>query len=78
MFIINYFSFECVYTCLFIQIKYKEDFENNKGQMIGTTVTMDMERAKELEPIKKQKYEADAKAALAHTKVKAGNGIIHN
>ena len=40
--------------------------------MIGATVTMDMERAKELEPIKKQKYEADAKAALAHTKVKAG------
>ena len=39
--------------------------------MIGATVTMDMERAKELEPIKNQKYQADAKAALAHTKVKA-------
>ena len=43
--------------------------------MIGTTVTLDMERAKELEPIKKQKYEADAKAALAHTKVKAGKEL---
>ena len=42
---------------------------------MGATVTMDMERAKELEPIKKQKYEADAKAALAHTKVKAGKQI---
>ena len=41
--------------------------------MIGTTVTLDMERAKELEPIKKQKYEADAKAALSHTNVDAGN-----
>ena len=55
-----------------MQIKYKEDFENNRGQMIGATVTMDMERAKELAPIKKQKYEADAKAALPHTQVKAG------
>ena len=40
--------------------------------MIGTTFTMDMERAKELAPIKKQKYEADAKAALPHTNVDAG------
>merc|ERR1712183_562819 len=59
-------------------IKYKEDFENNRGQMIGATVTMDMERAKELAPTKKQKYEADAKAALAHTQVKAdGQQIAH-
>ena len=43
--------------------------------MIGATVTMDMERAKELEPIKKQKYEANAKAALAHTNVDAGKKL---
>merc|ERR1712183_1220036 len=57
-------------------IKYKEDFENNRGQMIGATVTMDMERAKELAPIKKQKYEADAKAALPHTNVDAKGQVI--
>merc|ERR1712202_86284 len=59
-------------------IKYKEDFENNRGQMIGATVTMDMERAKELAPIKKQLYENVAKANLVNTNIPAdGQQIAH-
>merc|ERR1712096_288691 len=38
-------------------VNYKQQFENNKGQMIGTGETMDMKLAKELKPIKnKQIY----------------------
>ena len=55
------------------QLNYKQEFENNKGKMLGTDVTMDMARAKELEPIRnKQLYEAAAKAELPHTNVDAG------
>ena len=42
--------------------------------MLGTDVTLDMARAKELEPIRnKQLYEAAAKAQLPHTNVDAGS-----
>ena len=54
-------------------MNYKQDFENNKGQMLGTDETMDMKLAKDLKPIKnKQIYEADAKANLVSTHVDAG------
>ena len=44
--------------------------------MLGTDVTMDMARAKELEPIRnKQLYEAAAKAEFPHTNVDAGKII---
>ena len=58
-------------------MNYKQEFENNKGQMLGTDETMDMKLAKELKPIKnKQIYEADAKANLVSTNVDAGRNKI--
>ena len=58
-------------------MNYKQEFENNKGQMLGTDETMDMKLAKELKPIKnKQIYEADAKANLVSTHVDAGRNKI--
>ena len=41
--------------------------------MLGTDITPEMARAKELEPIRnKQLYEADARSKLPHTNVDAG------
>ena len=55
------------------QLNYKQDFEKNKGKMLGTDVTPEMARAIELEPIRnKQLYEADARSKLPHTNVDAG------
>merc|ERR1739838_676856 len=46
-------------------IKYKEQFENSKGKMLGTEETPEMARAKDLHPIScKQAYEGEAKSAL--------------
>merc|ERR1739838_918648 len=53
-------------------IKYKGDFENNKGKMLGTEETPEMARAKDLLPISsKHAYESAAKAALAKHHVTA-------
>merc|ERR1712096_99707 len=47
---------------------YKQDFEKNKGKMLGTDVTPEMARAHEMEPIRnKQKYQEQAKKDLVKT-----------
>merc|ERR1712096_443877 len=60
-------------------LNYKQDFEKNKGKMLGTDVTPEMARAQELEPIRnKQLYESDARSKLPHTNVDAdGQQIAH-
>merc|ERR1739838_502141 len=40
---------------------YKEDYEKNKGKMLGTDITPEMSKAKELLQIKKQAYEEQSK-----------------
>merc|ERR1739838_1022249 len=50
-------------------INYKGDFENNKGKMLGTDVTPEMVKAKELLPMKKQAYEEQSKKDQAKTHV---------
>ena len=56
-----------------IQLNYKQDFEKNKGKMLGTDVTPEMARAHEMEPIRnKQKYQEQAKKDLVKTHVGPG------
>ena len=58
---------------IFFQIPYKQDFEKNKGKMLGTDVTPEMARAHEMEPIRnKQKYQEQAKKDLVKTHVGPG------
>ena len=55
------------------KLNYKQDFEKNKGKMLGTDVTPEMARAHEMEPIRnKQKYQEQAKKDLVKTHVGPG------
>merc|ERR1712096_574090 len=81
--------FDVVDTPVYNQIKevqaqtndlnYKQDFEKNKGKMLGTDVTPEMARAHEMEPIRnKQKYQKQAKKDLVKTHVGPdGQEIAH-
>merc|ERR1712096_75099 len=61
------------------EINYKQEFEKNKGKMLGTDVTPEMARAHEMEPIRnKQKYQEQAKKDLVKTHVGPdGQEIAH-
>merc|ERR1712002_1096906 len=61
------------------ELNYKQDFEKNKGKMLGTDVTPEMARAHEMEPIRnKQKYQEQAKKDLVKTHVGPdGQEIAH-
>merc|ERR1712183_764383 len=61
------------------EINYKQEFEENKGKMLGTDVTPEMARAHEMEPIRnKQKYQEQAKKDLVKTHVGPdGQEIAH-
>merc|ERR1712119_98823 len=61
------------------ELPYKQDFEKNKGKMLGTDVTPEMARAHEMEPIRNnQKYQEQAKKDLVKTHVGAdGQEIAH-
>merc|ERR1712096_445610 len=81
--------FDVVDTPVYNQIKevqaqtndlnYKQDFEKNKGKMLGTDITPEMARAHEMEPIRnKQKYQEQAKKDLVKTHVGPdGQEIAH-
>merc|ERR1712096_336871 len=60
-------------------LNYKQDFEKNKGKLLGTDVTPEMARAHEMEPIRnKQKYQEQAKKDLVKTHVGPdGQEIAH-
>merc|ERR1712038_1551302 len=59
-------------------IHYKEDFEKNKGKMLGTEVTPEMAKAEELKQISKQNYAKEAKKDLVKAKVGPdGQEIAH-
>merc|ERR1712202_611 len=61
------------------ELPYKQDFEKNKGKMLGTDVTPEMARAHEMEPIRNnQKYQEHAKKDLVKTHVGPdGQEIAH-
>merc|ERR1712183_1228675 len=61
------------------ELPYKQDFEKNKGKMLGTDVTPEMARAHEMEPIRNnQKYQEQAKKDLVKTHVGPdGQEIAH-
>merc|ERR1739838_775690 len=57
---------------------YKEDYEKNKGKMLGTDITPEMSKAKELLQIKKQAYEEQSKKDQTNTHVGPdGQEIAH-
>ena len=57
----------------FLKANYHKQFEDTKGQMIGTDITPEMIISKDLKPfISKQAYEEEAKVNMAHAKVGPG------
>merc|ERR1739838_231666 len=59
-------------------INYKGGYEKNKGKMLGTDITIEMSKAKELLPMKKQAYEEKSKKEQVNTHVGPdGQEIAH-
>merc|ERR1739838_136346 len=60
-------------------LNYKDAYETNRGQMLGTEETPEMSLSRDLKPIQSKKaYEFDAKAALSRNHVDAdGTQISH-